>query len=311
MRIVSLVPAGTDIVHALGLGDALVGVSHECAPVRADVPRLTRSLVDTAPLSSTEIDAAVSAQAASGAPMYEVDSARLAALRPDVVITQSLCNVCALPGAALDAALEAFSPRPDLITLDGRTIDAMLDAIQRIGASTGCPARATVLVRQLRARLAAVAAAVAGRPARPALCLEWIDPPFTCGHWIPEMVARAGGQDLVGRAGEPSTRISWREIERLQPSLVVAMPCGYDLACAVYEVAAVAVLPEWRRAVGNARVFVAAGGAYFTRPGPALVTGVELLASVLHPDVVTWTLPTHAIVPWRLSAASASAGAHE
>jgi iron complex transport system substrate-binding protein len=299
MRIVSLVPAGTDILCALGLGSDVVGVSHECDyPAAVRPPRLTRSVVETGRLSSADIDAAIASQVAAGAPIYEVDAEQLAALRPDLILTQGLCDVCALPARAVQHVLGQLSPRPLVLSLDARSIDGVLDSMRDIGAQTGCEQAARDLVEQLQTRLVRVAAAVAGRPPVPVVCLEWLDPPYTCGHWIPEMVERAGGTDLLGRPGIPSVPIPWTDIERARPPLVVAMPCGYDLPRAVRDVERVAASTSWKHAVGDAVVYVAAGGGYFTRPGPRLVTGIEVLASVFHPDVVHWQVAADVIRRW-------------
>ncbi len=304
MRIVSLVPAGTDIVSALGLQRQLVGVSHECDASR-DIPRLTRSIIEIAHLSSAQIDSVVSERAAAGVPMYELDVDRLSALRPDLVIAQSLCDVCALPATTVERALAELSPAPTVVTLGGDSIDGMLASIRDIGAAIDRTAEAALLVATLEERLARVAETIAGRAPVPVLCLEWLDPPYTCGHWIPEMVARAGGTDLLGHAGKRSVPVSLAQVEAVHPRLVIAMPCGYDLARALGEVEVAAARPEWRQHIGAAKIFAAAGGAYFTRPGPELVTGVEVLASVLHPDAAAWPVPSDAIAPWRQPAGAA------
>jgi iron complex transport system substrate-binding protein len=296
MRIVSLVPAGTDILCDLGLVDALVGISHECdARGLSNVPRLTRSLVPTEAMSSAEIDAAVTAQASTGGPMYDVDVDRLRALEPDLIVSQSLCDVCALPANAIERLLVAGDVDIPLLSLDGRSIDGMLASIEDIGSRTGVAAAARWLVDELRVRLARVAAAVGGRVPIDVMCLEWLDPPYVCGHWIPEMIQRAGGTDLLGRAGEPSIRVEWSTIARAEPPLVVAMPCGYDLPRAIRDVECASQGQEWKAAIGGAPVYAVAGGAHFTRPGPQLVTGIEVLAAVFHPEVVDWPLPVDAV----------------
>jgi iron complex transport system substrate-binding protein len=301
MRIVSLVPAGTDILFALGLGSDVVGVSHECdhPADMAPPPQLTRSVVETGRLSSAEIDAAIAGQVAAGAPIYEIDADQLAALGPDLILTQGLCDVCALPARAVQNVLGQLSPRPAILSLDARSIDGVLDSMRDIGDQTGHERQAHDLIEQLHARLARVAAAVAGRPRVPVVCLEWLDPPYACGHWIPEMVERAGGRDLLGRPGIPSVPIPWADIERVRPPLVIAMPCGYDLHQAVRDLERVASCTPWKQAVGDAVVYVAAGGGYFTRPGPRLVTGIEVLASVLHPDVVHGQVAAGVITRWQ------------
>ncbi len=301
MRIISLVPAGTEIAFALGLEGEVVAVSHECdyPPQARSLPRLTHSAVGGAGLTSAEIDAAVGARKAAGAPLYHIDAERLTALAPDVILTQGLCDVCALPSRAVRAALAHMSPRPPLVSLDGRSIDGVLESIVEIGRVTGQDSRAAELISTLRERLARVVSAVADRPPVRVVCLEWLDPPYACGHWIPEMVRLAGGEDPLGRPGIPSIPIAWSEVRDVRAPNIIAMPCGYSLERAVREVEVVAAQPAWQDAVGDAAVYVAAGGGYFTRPGPRLVIGVELLAAALHPDRVEWALPTDGLSRWR------------
>lgn len=297
MRIVSLVPAATDIVCELGLAASLVGISHECevSPSGRDAARLTRSVIATETLSSAEIDVAVTAQAASGGPMYHIDVDQLLALEPDLVISQSLCDVCALPADAVEHVLADAAPTVPLYSLDGTSLDGMLRSIEAIGERTGRRDIARRIVGDLRARLDRVAFAVADREPQRVVCLEWLDPPYACGHWIPEMIARAGGVDLLGRAGAPSVRVTWSDIEHAHPPMVIAMPCGYDLTRALDELREISCRDEWRHAVREARVYAAAGGAYFTRPGPKLVTGVEVLASLLHSDAAAWNVPNDSV----------------
>jgi iron complex transport system substrate-binding protein len=301
MRIISLVPAGTEIVFALGLGHDVVAVSHECDyPIQArSLPRLTQSAIGGAALTSAAIDAAVSARKATGAPLYHIDAEQLTALAPDLILTQGLCDVCALPSRAVRAALAQMSPRPPIVSLDGRSIDGVLESMLEIGHATGRDTCAEELVSTLRQRLARVVSAVADRPPVRVVCLEWLDPPYACGHWIPEMVHVAGGVDPLGRPGIPSIPISWSAVRDAQAPNIIAMPCGYTLERAVCEVGAVAAQPAWKEAVGDAVVYVAAGGGYFTRPGPRLVTGIELLAASFHPDRVDWPLPTDGLCRWR------------
>lgn len=299
MRIVSLVPAATDIVMALDLGADLVGISHECAPGDSTPrPVLTRSLLQTSHLSSAAIDRAVSDSAAAGSPVYDVDTKQLADLRPDLILTQGLCDVCALPASVVLTAVHSASSNATTISLDARSIDGVLASIREVGDRAHRGTEADALVTGLRRRLDRVAAAVAGRRTISTVCLEWLDPPYASGHWIPEMVQRAGGIDLLGRPGIPSIPVAWEAVRAAGPHVVVAMPCGYDLHRAALDVAAVGNTRAWTHAVGTARVLVASGGGYFTRPGPRLVTGIEALAAALHPDVVTWDPPDDVIRAW-------------
>jgi iron complex transport system substrate-binding protein len=303
MRIISLVPAGTEIAFALGLECDVVAVSHECdyPPQVRDLPHLTHSAIGGATLTSAAIDAAVSARKTTGAPLYHIDAEQLTALAPDLILTQGLCDVCALPSRAVRAALAQMSPRPPLVSLDGRSIDGMLESIVELGHATGRDACAEELVSTLRHRLARVVSAVANRSPVRVVCLEWLDPPYACGHWIPEMVQVAGGVDPLGRPGIPSVPISWSMVRDTNTPNIIAMPCGYTLERAVREVDVIAEQPAWKEAVGDAVVYVAAGGGYFTRPGPRLVTGIELLAASFHPNRVDWLLPTDGLRLWRES----------
>jgi iron complex transport system substrate-binding protein len=301
MRIISLVPAGTEIAFALGLERDVVAVSHECdyPPHARELPRLTQSAIGAATRTSAEVDAAVSARKATGAPLYHIDAEQLTALAPDLILTQGLCDVCALPSLAVRAALAHMSPRPPMVSLDGRSIDGVFESIVEIGRVTGHDSRAAELVSTLRERLARVVSAVADRPPVRVVCLEWLDPPYACGHWIPEMVRLAGGDDPLGRPGIPSVPIAWSAVRDARAPNIIAMPCGYTLERAVSEVDAIAAQPAWQDAVGDAVVYVAAGGGYFTRPGPRLVTGIELLAASFHPDRVDWPLPADGLCRWR------------
>ncbi len=285
MRIVSLVPNGTEILFALGAGGEVVGVSHECDyPEEARRrPILTGSAL-AAGMSAAEVDAAVSAQVASGASLYTLDEARIADLAPDLVVTQDLCPVCAVSAAQVDGAIRPLPRCPDLLSLDPRSLADVFADIRRVGAATGRAAAADALVAGLERRLAAVRARVAGRPRPRVAALEWLDPPFAGGHWVPEMIATAGGEDVLNRPGEGSRRLGWEEVAAADPEVIVAMPCGYDAAGAERQVELAAERPEWRRlaAVRAGRVAAVDANGCFSRPGPRLVDGVERLAAIFH-----------------------------
>ena len=279
MRLVSLLPSATEIVYALGLGDQLVGVTFECdepAAARAEKTVVVGGL-DTRGMTPREIDDYVHGQLATDGNLYTLHERALAGLRPDLILTQDLCAVCALPSGQVEAALEYLDCQAQVLTLDPRTLDEVLDTFLTIGRATGVPGRADRLVAGLRARLAAVAARVAGRPRPRVAMIEWVDPPFTAGHWVPDLVTAAGGTPVAARPGEPSVAARWPEIAAAAPDLVVVAPCGYHLDGAA-EQARIAVqelpgLPVW--AIDADGIVV--------RPGPRLVTGVEALAAVLHP----------------------------
>jgi iron complex transport system substrate-binding protein len=285
MRIVSLVPNGTEILFALGAGDLVVGVSHECDyPAAARTrPILTGSAL-TPGMSAAEVDAAVSAQVGSGLSLYTLDEARIAELAPDVIVTQQLCPVCAVSTGQVDGAVRPLPRCPELVSLDPRTIGEVFADIRRVGEVTGHADEAEALLADLDRRIEAVREWIAGRPRRRVLALEWLDPPFAGGHWVPEMIALAGGIDAAGEPGGHSARLTWDQVAAADPDVIVAMPCGFDEAGAREQIATIAGLPEWRslRAVREGHVFPVDANGCFSRPGPRLVDGVERLAAILH-----------------------------
>ncbi len=286
LRIVSLVPNATEILFALGAGDCVVGVSHECdfPPAARRLPVLTGSALP-AGLGAAEVDRAVSAQLASGASLYALDEARIAELAPDLIVTQELCPVCAVSTDQVATATAPLPRCPDLLSLDPTSLAGVFADIQLIGKRTGYAAAAAALVGSLRDRLAAVRMRVAGRPRPRVLAMEWLDPPFAGGHWVPEMIAAAGGIDVAASPGQHSARLSWDDVARLDPDVIVAMPCGYDAAGAAAQVALAAGQPHWQalRAVRQGRVHPVDANGCFSRPGPRLVDGIEQLAAFFHP----------------------------
>jgi iron complex transport system substrate-binding protein len=285
MRIVSLVPNGTEILFAVGAGDLVVGVSHECDyPAEARTrPVLTGSALAPG-MTAAQVDAAVSSQVGSGLSLYTLDEARIAALDPDVIVTQQLCPVCAVSTGQVGDAVRPLPRCPALVSLDPRTIGEVFADIHRVGEVTGRAAEAGALLADLERRLAAVREAVAGRPRPRVLALEWLDPPFAGGHWVPEMIDLAGGLDVIGVPGGHSARLTWDEVAAADPDVIVAMPCGFDEAGAREQLGTVADRPEWRslRAVRGAKVYPVDANGCFSRPGPRLVDGVERLARILH-----------------------------
>ncbi len=290
MRIVSLVPNATEILFALGAGDEVVGVSHECdfPPAARALPILTASALAPS-LAAAQVDAAVSAQLASGASLYTLDEARLAALDPDLLFTQELCPVCAVSTEQVEGAVAPLARCPEIVSLDPVRLEDVLADVLHVGARIGRKDEAEALVDSLRGRLERIEAAVRGRPRPTLVALEWLDPPFLGGHWVPQMVAIAGGRDPFEIApGERSRRASWEEIAAADPDWIVAMPCGFDTAGARGELAKRAGTPAWEslRAVRERRVAAVDANGCFSRPGPRLVDGVETLARILHPDLL-------------------------
>lgn len=284
MRIASLVPSSTEMLYALGLGDSVVAVTHECdhPPAAAALPHLTRSVIPEG-LPAAAIDAAVRERTRRGEPLYELDERMLARLEPDLVVTQALCAVCAVSFDDVRAAAARLPSRPAVLSLDPTTLADVLGDAERLAAAVGVAQRGRTLVHEAGRRLETVRLAVADAPRPRVAALEWLDPPFLGGHWVPEMIAMAGGVDPLGHRASRSHTVDWSELERARVDVVLSMPCGYDAARSAAE-----TREHWRRvgALGAGRVVAVDASAYFSRPGPRLVDGVELLAHVLHPDRV-------------------------
>jgi iron complex transport system substrate-binding protein len=279
MRLVSLVPSATEIVYALGLGDDLVGVTFECD--EPPTARRDKTVVvggrDTKGLTPAEIDSYVRAQMAAGEDLYTLRADALAEMQPELILTQDLCRVCALPSDQVSDALEYLGCRADVISLDPHSLDDVLDSILLVGSRAGVPDRAELLVADLRSRLAAVSTKVAGRPRPRVAVIEWVDPPFTAGHWVPDLVRAAGGEPVMARPGQPSVETTWQQVAAAAPELVIVAPCGYHLEGAIEQARTVVDqlpgVPVW--AIDADGIVV--------RPGPRLVGGVEAIAGILHP----------------------------
>jgi iron complex transport system substrate-binding protein len=282
VRLVSMLPSATEIVYALGLGDDLVGVTFECdepAAARAEKTVIVGGR-DTKGMTPGDIDSYVRAQMAAGEDLYTLHADALALLRPDLILTQDLCRVCALPSGHVEDALDYLGCHADVLSLDPYSLDEVLDSILAVGQRTGVPDRAGRLVGGLRARLADVATRVSGRRRPRVAIVEWVDPPFTGGHWVPDLVTAAGGEPVAARPGERSEQTTWADIAAAAPEHVVVAPCGYHLAGAIEQARlAAARLPR-------AAVWAIDADGIVVRPGPRLVDGVEAIASILHPDAV-------------------------
>jgi iron complex transport system substrate-binding protein len=282
VRLVSLLPSATEIVYALGLGEDLVGITFECDEPPA--ARSEKTVVvggrDTRGMTAREIDSYVRDQLAAGADLYTLHAQALAELQPDLILTQDLCRVCALPSGQVEDALGYLGCQADVLSLDPHSLDDVMQSILEVGRRTGAAERATRLVSELRARLARTAARVAGRRRPRAAVIEWVDPPFTAGHWIPDLVSAAGGRPVAASPGAPSVPTSWAAIAATAPELVIVAPCGYHLPGAIEQAqAAVQALP-------GIPVWAIDADGIVVRPGPRLVDGVEAIASILHPDAV-------------------------
>ncbi|MDP8943308.1 MAG: cobalamin-binding protein [Actinomycetota bacterium] len=305
MRIASLVPSATESLFALGLGDRVVGVTHECdyPPAAAELAQLTRTVIPPG-LSAAEIDRAVRERTERGKPLYELDADRLAALEPDLIVTQAVCEVCAVSYDEVRAIATRLPSRPRVVSLDPSTLGEVLAGVSRLADTAGVADAGARLLEERAERIGRVEHAVRGAERPRVAALEWLDPVFLGGHWVPQMIELAGGEDPLAHPGERSRTASWEEVADARPDVVLAIPCGYDAARSAAE----ALAHRERLAGLGARTVVALdAAAYFSRPGPRLVEGIELLAHVLHPDRVA-APPPGRLVPLDLGAAPAAAG---
>jgi len=284
VRIVSLVPHATELLFALGLGDDIVGVTHECDYPEAarDILPVTRDVLPPG-LSAAEIDAAVRERTEAGASIYELDEELMHELEPDLIVTQALCHVCAVSHDEVQALAVALPGPPRVISLDPKTYGETLGDVRTIAQATGTKDAALDLIARTARRADIVRLAIRDVPRPRVAALEWLDPVFVAGHWMPQLIEMTGGEDVLGRSGEPSEESSWELVAAAQPDVVVVMPCGYDAARALVE--AEEHVDELR-ALGAGRVVAVDASSYFSRPGPRLIDGLELLAHILHPDRV-------------------------
>jgi iron complex transport system substrate-binding protein len=282
-RIVSLVPSATEMLFALGLGDDVIAVTHECDYPAAtqELPRVTRDVLPGG-LSAREIDAAVRERTLHGDSIYELDAELLHGLQPDLIVTQSLCSVCAVSYEQVLALAEEIDSHPRVLPLDPHTLGEVLGDFRTIAEATGRRDAAVELVRAASTRIDRIRVSVRGARRPRVAALEWLDPPFAAGHWTPQLIEYAGGEDVLGHPGERSEERSWAEVEAARPDVVIAMPCGYDAELAHREA-------EMHRdelaGVGAGEVVAVDAAAYFSRPGPRVVDGLELLASIIHPEL--------------------------
>ncbi|MFJ3895516.1 cobalamin-binding protein [Streptomyces sp. NPDC090083] len=287
MRIVSLLPAATDIVAELGLSARLVGRTHECDwPPRevAGVPVVTGADLDQDRLTSREISDAVGGSAHSGSSLYTLDTEALATLRPDVVLTQDLCDVCAVSYEKVSRTVRLLDADTRVLSLEPRTLDDVLDCLVTVGELLGVRAHAEQRRAELRTRLDHVRASVAGRSRPRVVAIEWLDPLWPAGHWVPEQIAAAGGEALLAAPGEHTKSMTWEAVRAARPDVVLVLPCGFPPERTLREAELLTALPGWAElpAVRDSRVWVLDGPSYFNRPGPRVVRGAEVLAHVLH-----------------------------
>jgi iron complex transport system substrate-binding protein len=288
MRVASLLPSATEMVHFCGAGDTLVGVTHECdyPPGVEKLPHLTSSRIDRS-MTSAEIDAAIEKHLTDSGSIYALDARLLEELAPDLIITQGLCDVCAVSLNLVERAVAGLKNDPEVLSLNPASLRDVLDDAVRVGEALGCGDETRTKVAALEARLVHLRRTVAGLPRPRVGCIEWLDPPFSAGHWVSEMVSIAGGEEVLAGPGEPSARLTWEKVFEAAPEVLVLMPCGFGTRRTVEEARRVLPgLPGWdeRPGVRNGRVWAVDANSYFSRPAPRLVEGVEILARILHPE---------------------------
>lgn len=289
MRVASLLPSATEMIHFAGATDMLAGVTHECdyPPGVEELPHLTSSLIDSANMTSAEIDAAVGHSLTDENSIYALDAKLLDELSPDLVVTQGLCEVCSVSLNLVERVAEGLTRKPEIFSTDPTSLREVLDDTVEVGELVGRGEETRRKVALLEERLAGIEAAVAGLERPRVGCIEWLDPPFSAGHWVPEMVRSAGGEELFAGPGDRSTRLSWERVFEADPEVLVLMPCGFNAERAIREARILPGLDGWRdlSAVRNGRVWAVDANSYFSRPAPRLVEGVEILARILHPRI--------------------------
>lgn len=298
-RIVSFLPSATEMACLLGLEDKLVGVTHECDyPTSVgQKPVVVRSAIDVERLSEAEIDKAVSDRLKTGLSVYQVDEVLLKRLAPDLILTQNLCQVCAPSGNEVTQTLNALANRPQILWLTPRSLADIADNLREIGKATGSLEHAEQWITEGFAKLDEIKARAAQAATRPRVfCMEWLDPVYCSGHWVPEMVRIAGGVDELSREGRDSVRITWDDVLAWAPDVLILMPCGNHLDKVIQLAPKLQSLPKWEElpAVRDGRVYAVDASSYFARPGPRVIQGTELLAHLIHPDIFPWAGPEDA-----------------
>jgi iron complex transport system substrate-binding protein len=298
-QIVSFLPSATEMACALGLADQLVGVTHECdyPPEIKGKPVVVRNALPIETMTQSEVDSAVAERMRQGKSLYEVDEKLLQELAPDLILTQDLCQVCAPSGNEVSHALNLLPKKPAILWLTPNSLEQIADNLRELGAATGRDKEAEVLIRRGRERLQAIATSTRGLTHRPRVfCLEWMDPVFGSGHWLPEMVRIAGGIDELSHEGKDSERIPWKEVVKWAPEVLVITPCGFNLEKVIAESQRLVNYTGWfdLPAVRQRRVYAVDANSYFARPGPRVVDGTELLAHLIHPELFQWNGPASA-----------------
>jgi len=298
-RIVSFLPSATEMACALGLADRLMGITHECdyPPEIAGKPIVVRSVLPTERMSQQDIDAAVTERLRMGLSLYQVDERLMREIGPDLILTQDLCQVCAPSGNEVSHLLQSLPSKPRALWLTPQSLEQIFENLRELGEATGRLPQAEAVIAEGRTRLQAIAAKTRGIASRPRVfCMEWVDPIYCSGHWVPEMVRIAGGMDEMGREGAYSVRIPWEDVLHWAPEVLVVMPCGFDLTKTVADAQQLLEYPGWSElpAVKSGRVYAVSANSYFARPGPRVVEGTELLAHIFHPGLFDWDGPSEA-----------------
>jgi len=318
-RIVSFLPSATEMACALGLGDQLVGITHECdyPPQVVGKPVVVRNVLPIEQMSQPEIDAAVTHRMRDGLSLYQVDEKLLQELAPDIILTQDLCQVCAPSGNEVAQALELLPNEPQILWMTPKSLEEIFDNLRELGQATDRVKEAEELIAAGRAKLEKIASITRALSQRPRVfCMEWLDPVYCSGHWMPEMVEIAGGVDALARKGTDSVRIAWNDVLEWAPEVLIITPCGFNLDKVIELTPQLFSNPGWSDlpAVRNGRVYAVDANSYFARPGPRVVEGTELLAHLIHPDLFQWEGPQEAfrkiesakVVPTSLSIAGLS-----
>lgn len=295
-RIVSFLPSATEIAFTLGLGENLVGVTHECDyPAEARTRTIVvRNVLPLETMNQSEIDQAVAERIGTGQSLYQIDEKLLEELSPDLILTQDLCQVCAPSGNEVSQVLKTLTKKPEILWMTPRTIAEIENNIRDLGVATGRSEQAERLIADGQVRLKRIAETARRLTKHPRVSfLEWIDPVYCAGHWVPEMIEIAGGIDRLGHKGADSTRVSWEDVLAWAPEVLIVAPCGFNLAQVMEQVQPLVTRPGWSElpAVRSGRVFAVDANSYFARPGPRVVEGTELLAHLFHPDVFEWSGP--------------------
>lgn len=304
MRICSFLPSATEILYELGLGNNLHGVTHEC-----DYPedaknklRVIDSFIKPEDLDSREIDELVNKNRKEGKSTYIVEIEKLKKASPDIIITQGLCEVCAVSGNEVVDAARELGSMPDIVSLEPKTVDEILESFITVGKATNRKSEAENLCEKLDKRLNRLKSRLEIEDDRPRVfCLEWFEPPYVGGHWVPEMVELAGGEPVLGKKGEPSFRVDWDDVLKTLPKFTVVMPCGYDIDKSLNEMDCLLSVVQWHKlpSTRKGHVYLVDANSYFSRPGPRIVSGIEILAKILHPDLAEDEIPPDSFINYR------------